>query len=155
MSSRNVWVRTSSIALALGLLTLAVHAFKTIQHDLIFGELETEVSFWGRGAYQPTQATRGSIASLLERQLQSNPQNSHLLALRANQLAWEGFWSDSDEDYKQYSRRAIEAQYVALLTRPAYGQGWLKLLQYQAVDESGEELHQEARARLQKLKRWQ
>lgn len=139
----------------MGLLVLAGHAFKTIQHDLIFSELETEVSFWGRGAYQPTQATRRSIASRLEHQLQISPQNSRLLTLRANQLAWEGFWSESDEDYSRYLRQAIETQYASLLTRPAYGQGWSKLLQYQAVDEAGEELHELARVQMQKLQRWQ
>ncbi|MEP4486932.1 MAG: hypothetical protein ABJ013_14980 [Halioglobus sp.] len=155
MSTSTAFERAFSIGLAVVLVLLAWFAFKAIQHDLIFDELEAEVSFWGRGSYQPTESTRHSIASRLEKQLQINPKLTRLRALEASRLAWEGYWSSTDRDYKQFSRLAIEAQYASLATRPAYGQGWSKLLQYQAADELGEELHEVARVQLQKLKRWQ
>ncbi|MEP6390089.1 MAG: hypothetical protein ABJ056_09230 [Halioglobus sp.] len=153
MASHNLLARLSSITLVL--LLLAAKAWQGIQDDLSFSELDTEVSFWGDDSYHPSQLTRQRIALSLEQQLQRNPRNSKLLAVRANQLAWEGFWADSDEDYREYSRQALAAQYASLLTRPAYGQGWTKLLQYQAVDEPGEELHNAVEPQLQKLKRWQ
>ena len=134
---------------------VVVIALQVVARDIHFTSLETEVSFWGRGSYEPTVSTRANVDAKLQAMLQNFPANAPILTLRASQLAWEGYWADSSEAHLQYTQEAMEAELAALYARPAYGQGWLKLLQYQAVDESGEELHQEARARLQKLKRWQ
>ena len=155
MQAHSLGIRCVFAVLGACACALVVIALQVVARDIHFTSLETEVSFWGRGSYEPTVSTRTHVDAQLQMALQNYPANAPLLTLRASQLAWEGYWADSSNDHLQYTRAAMEAELAALYARPAYGQGWLKLLQYQVVDESGEELHQEARARLQKLKRWQ
>ena len=155
MQAKSLGIRCVFAVVSVCTCAVVLNALQVFVRDIQFTSLETEVSFWGRGTYQPTGPTRADVDAQLSLALQTYPTNAPLLTLRASQLAWEGYWSVSSEYQLQYTRAAMEAELASLHARPAYGQGWLKLLQYQAVDESSEELHREARVQLQKLKRWQ
>ena len=155
MQVQSLGIRCVFAVVSVCMCAVVLNAVQVFVRDIKFTSLETEVSFWGRGSYEPTVSTRAHVDTQLSLALQTYPTNAPLLTLRASQLAWEGYWAVSSEDQLQYTRVAMEAELASLHARPAYGQGWLKLLQYQALDESSEELHREARVQLQKLKRWQ
>jgi hypothetical protein len=137
------------------LLIVAYQSWGTLRQDLYFTRLETEVSFWGRGDYMPYDDTRASIDRDIQQLIARFPNDSRLLALRASQLAWEGYWAASATEQQQRQQAALLTQFSAQQQRPAYGQGWSKLLQYQPTDDAGEELQGLARDQLRKLKRWQ
>ena len=155
MQVQSLGIRCVFAVVSICTCAVVLNALQVFVRDIQFTSLETEVSFWGRGSYEPTVSTRADVDAQLSLALQHYPTSAPLLTLRASQLAWEGYWAVSSEDQLQYTRVAMEAELASLHARPAYGQGWLKLLQYQAVDEAGEELHEVARAQMQTLKRWQ
>jgi len=137
------------------LMALAYFAVSAFIQDVQFTELETEVSFWGRGSYQPVEEVRSGVDQGIQNLLGMFPDDSRVLALRASQYAWEAYWEPSIAQRQHFGRAALQTQFASQRLRPAYGQGWSKLLQYQAVDVQGQELHAVAKVQLQNLKSWQ
>lgn len=147
----------SSRLLLLPMLALAVFlAFAGTLHlrqDLLFTKLDTELSFWGRANYQPTEITRAKTATAIERLLVASPGNASYLSLRASQLAWEGYWAGGDAG-AGLDKQALAAQERAQQSRPAYGLGWLYLLQYAQNANAGADYEASAQERLNALQRW-
>lgn len=144
---------TALCALALVLLGMwwAGHLF---QKNLQFTATATEVGFWGRGEYRPLEPTVHRTTLDLKALLQSGPDYPDYLELHANALVWQSFWAAQAEQREQYMRQALVSQLLALQSRPAYRQGWLKLLEYAARSTDGGELEVRARQQLVALQRW-
>jgi hypothetical protein len=59
---------------ALAITLLATYtAYTTLRLDLTFTNAKTEVSFWGRGNYQPTDKTRAKTGAQVDTLLASIP----------------------------------------------------------------------------------
>jgi hypothetical protein len=101
-------------------------ALATLQHDLHFNTLETEVSFWGRGNYMPTDDTRTSTAEGIQQLVESAPKNANYHALQASQLAWESYWQQN----KATAGQATQAQQQSLNWRPARIQDQQLMVEY-------------------------
>ena len=116
-------------ALALAI-TLAWQAATLFRLDLAFTAAETELSFWGRGNYQPTAATREHIQRELDALLAAAPGQPNYLALAAYHDAWLAYREDDPDAARPYALRAASAQFGAQQNRPAYRQGWEKMVGY-------------------------
>ena len=149
MAARLLLIPCIFVAVALTVLAI-VHT----QRDLQFTRLDTELSFWGRDNYQPTDATRARTQAGINALLESAPTNASYLTLRASQLAWEGYWLGGD-DGAALDQQALAVQARAQRSRPAYGLGWLYLLEYAERAGADEEFQAQARNRLDALRRWQ
>lgn len=140
---------------ALAALSLAValtwESAALLRQDLSFTAAETEVSFWGRGSYQPTAATRAATGRQLEWLLAGSPGHPGYLTLAANYHAWEGFWADTPEAEQEHNGQALAAQFLAQQHRPAYRPGWEKLLGYARRVAGGEAVAALAQQRLATL----
>lgn len=139
------------VALMLALTALAI---THMRRDLQFTKLDTELSFWGRDNYQPTDPARASTAAGIGALLHIAPTHANYLTLRASQLAWEGYWIGGDAGLA-LDKQALAAQVQAQHSRPAYGLGWLYLLEYAERAGADEEYQAQARNRLDALRRWQ
>jgi hypothetical protein len=107
--------------------------------DLAFTVAETELSFWGRDGYQPTEATRARISGELDTLLQRAPIHPDYLALAAYHQAWQSYREDDPTIAQAYALRAVNTQFLAQQNRPAYRQGWAKMVGYarRAGDDEG------------------
>ena len=101
-------------------------ALATLQHDIHFNTLETEVSFWGQGSYMPTDETRARTGEGIEQLVTSAPENANYHALQASQLAWESYWQQN----KTQAQQAVQAQQKALNWRPARIQDQQLMVEY-------------------------
>ena len=116
---------------ALGLaVTLAWQAATLFQRDLAFTAAETELSFWGRGEYQPSDATRETVRRELDTLLAAAPDQPDYLTLAAYHAAWLAYREDDPTVARPYALQAVDKQYAAQQNRPAYRQGWAKLVEY-------------------------
>jgi hypothetical protein len=124
----------AAAALALAALVLALtgvwQSATLFRLDLAFNSAETELSFWGRGNYQPTEATRQHISQALDALLAAAPSHPDYLALAAYHDAWQAYREDDPALARPYALRAMKTQYLAQQRRPAYRQGWVKLVEY-------------------------
>ena len=116
-------------ALALAI-TLAWQSATLFRLDLAFTAAETELSFWGRGDYQPTDATRERVQRELEALLAAAPSHPEYLSLAAYHDAWLAYREDDPAAARPYALRAVHTQYLAQQSRPAYRQGWEKMVRY-------------------------
>jgi len=116
---------------ALGLaVTVAWQSATTFRLDLAFTAAETELSFWGRGDYQPDDASRQRTSQALEALLAAAPHHPDYLALAAYHDAWRAYREDDPTLAQPYALRALDNQYGAQQARPAYRQGWEKMVGY-------------------------
>ena len=116
---------------ALGMaVTVAWQSATVFRLDLAFTAAETELSFWGRGDYQPDDASRQRTAQALEALLAVAPRHPDYLALAAYHDAWRAYREDDPTLAQPYAVRALNNQYGAQLNRPAYRQGWEKMVGY-------------------------
>ncbi len=145
--------RVTAAAAALLLVYLAVVAARGLWANLAFTPLETEVSFWGRAGYMPGAATRSRVDRGIAQLLSEAPENPYYHALRAAQLAWEGYWSGAPEEREALAGRMLEAQYRALELRPADRAGWVKLVEYASMAGAGADLQAQAGRQLAALDR--
>ena len=128
--------KASPVATAITLAALAIaitvawQAATLFRLDLAFTAAETELSFWGRGNYQPTAATREHIQRELDALLAAAPGQPNYLALAAYHDAWLAYREDDPDAARPYALRAASAQFGAQQNRPAYRQGWAKLVEY-------------------------
>jgi hypothetical protein len=111
-------------------LVVAWQSVGLARRDLAFTRSATEVSFWGRGDYRPDEATRIRTGRELEELLAQVPGHPAYLGLAANYYAWQGYWAGASMAGPDFARRAVEAQYRAQQSRPAYRQGWEKMIGY-------------------------
>jgi hypothetical protein len=126
----------------------AVSLFK---NDLLFTRIETEVSFWGRGDYQPEPSTILATAAALNTLVAAAPDEADYLALQASYFDWRAYWAEEFEVAGQFSQRAVDAQYLALEFRPAHRSGWAALLRYASRTADGKPTRSTAKARLSAL----
>ncbi len=123
-----------AIALALAALILAITAAwqsaDLFRLDLAFTAVETELSFWGRGNYQPGEATREHTARALDTLLARAPDQPDYLALAAYHSAWLAYEEDVPEIARSHALEAAQTQLLAQQRRPAYRQGWEKMVGY-------------------------
>ena len=124
----------AATALAIGL-WLAWDSADVLRQDLAFTVARTEVGFWGRDDYQPTSSTRASAEASLAALLASAPAHPDYLTLAANLYAWQAFWAEQPALRRDYRLRSVQAQYAAQKSRPAYRQGWQKIIGYAAATE--------------------
>jgi hypothetical protein len=109
----------SAIALLLAL-AMMWQGLGLFQRDLAFIAVETEVSFWGEGSYQPTAAKREWAGRQLDALLAETPANPDYQLLAASYHAWQAYWAQDPELEQQYTHKAEQAQYAARQARPAY-----------------------------------
>lgn len=122
--------------------------------DLAFTAAETELSFWGRGDNQPTEATRARISRELGVLLEGAPAHPDYLALAAYHQTWLAFREDDPAIAQVYALQAVNTQFLAQQNRPAYRQGWAKMVGYArraGGDEGAAELVRLAQKRLEAL----
>ena len=142
---------TAALAVAI---TVAWQSATLYQLDLAFTRTETELTFWGRGDYQPLDATRERTGRELAALLAQAPANPDYLALAAYYEAWLAYREDDPELAQPYALRAVNAQFFAQQNRPAYRQGWAKMVGYArraATDEDASELGRFAQQRMDAL----
>ena len=112
--------RTGAFAALLLALTMTWQGLALLQRDLAFSAAETEVSFWGREDYQPTEATRQRTGRQLEALLATAPEHPEYQLLAASYYAWRAWWADDAELEAQYTRMGQQAREIARQSRPAY-----------------------------------
>jgi hypothetical protein len=139
------------ITLAITILA-ASSAYTVFKLDLTFTNAKTEVSFWGRGNYQPTDKTRAKTGAQVDTLLAKAPTNPEYLRLAANRAAWEAFWVEEPERRQALRELAMWQQHWALQARPAHRQSWQKLVEYASRAPGGEPLLEQARHRLAEFK---
>ena len=111
-------------ALALALLG-AWQGSQLVQRDFAFEAARTEVSFWGRGNYQPTEQTIERTGNTLSRVIAQSAHPEYL-SVQAAYYTWRAYWEGSNE----LAIKATESQYKALESRPAHPQDRQKLIEY-------------------------
>ena len=119
-------VRSVAIVPLFLLVIIAGLSAQMVRNHLAFTQLETEVSFWGRGEYLPTERTRERTAQGIEQLVQAAPRNADAQVLHASQLAWESYWQQSPD----LAESAIKAQQQALDWRPARPQDQRLMVEY-------------------------
>lgn len=123
----------TTISAVIGLAIAAVMAWQScalVAEDVAFTRLETEVSFWGRGEYIPSAATLATTEAALTELLAAAPRQPDYLALAAYLYSWRGNRPAQTAEAQNYRRRAVDAQYAAQVSRPAYRQGWQNMVVY-------------------------
>ena len=102
-----------SIAIVPLVLTLILVglSIQLIRNHLAFTQLETEVSFWGRGTYMPTDQTRAQTARGIAQLVEATPKDARAHNVHASQLAWEAYWQQDrslDEASKKAAQQALD-----------------------------------------------
>ena len=142
-----------AFAAVLGLI-VAWQSATLFRLDLAFTAAETELSFWGRDDYQPTEATRARISRELDVLLERAPAHPDYLALAAYHQTWQAYREDDPTIARAYALQAVNTQFLAQQNRPAYRQGWAKMVGYArraGADEGAAALAQLAQQRLDAL----
>ena len=145
-------VRSATLLALAAALTGVVQSASLLQQDLLFTRAQTEVSFWGRGEYQPTPATIRGTEQQINQLVAITPDHPEYLSVQANSLAWQAYWAEDKETTQRYGNSAVNAQYQALESRPAHGRSWEKLAEYSASTEGNEALVLLGQSRLAQLK---
>ena len=120
MSKRLAATRAGAFAALLLAVTITWQGLALLQRDLAFSAAETEVSFWGREGYQPTEATIARTGRQLEALLATAPEHPEYQLLAASYYAWRAWWADDAELEAQYTRMGQQAREIARQSRPAY-----------------------------------
>lgn len=147
----NVFVKFLSLgSLALMLLVMG-DATKLFSGNLIFTAAETEVSFWGRGSYQPDQKIVEQTSRSVESLIEDSEQHPSYHSLNASVLAWIAYWEADNIARERFVQQTIATQARAIESRPAHRQSWLKLIEYLANTNNSGETEVWARGRLADL----
>ena len=141
--------------LALSFLVFALvgvgSAVKLFNQDLLFARAQTELSFWGRGDYNPEPVTIDLTEQALLTLLSGGSANPEHLLLMANFAAWKSYWNEDFYKAEQWGAKAVDSQYAALVVRPAHRQSWAKMLEYAPRLRNGDAIRSQAQARVQNL----
>ncbi len=143
---RLLTIAAVSIAVSMGWQAIA-----WLAEDLAFTRAKTEVGFWGRGSYQPDDATIQRTGERIDELLLARPAHPAYLGLHANYAAWRAYWAGEGEARENYRQMAAHSQYAALQSRPAHRQGWQKLLEYTSRSSNGDGLREQSISRLEAL----
>jgi hypothetical protein len=129
-------------------LTCVYFGLSLLVQDLAYTRAQTELSFWGRGNYQPTVQAIQAVSETLEDLLEGAPQHPEYLQLQANNFSWQAYWSQDMSTRDALNGEAVTNQYRALQSRPAHRQGWSKMVEYASRASSGRETLPLAQKRL-------
>ena len=117
-----------ALVVALGLL---VQAGALVSQHLLYTRAYTEVSFWGREHYQPTEATQSLVSQQISALLQANAKHPDYLTLQAQRAAWQSQWQAQARPAQPLQQNTtLNAQYGALESRPARPQDWQLMVTY-------------------------
>ena len=135
------------------IVTLVVtwQAATVLQQDLAYTRPQTEVSFWGRDAYQPDTRTIKATGNTIATLVKGRPGHPEYLALQANYSSWQAYRAQTMEERMAYGRQAVNSQMAAQQSRPAHRHGWQKVIEYASRTTDGEALLNGAKERLQAL----
>lgn len=106
---------------------------RQVVNDARFTAVQTELGFWGREGYQPTEATRAKTTRNITRLLDSQPHHPDYLSAQANDAAWRAYWSKDRKEVAALLQQATHSQQMAVNWRPARPQDRLKLNEYQRL----------------------
>lgn len=125
---------------SLVLMLLVMHdATKLFSGNLKFTDAETEVSFWGRGEYQPGQKTVERTERSIESLVATSDRHPSYLNLSASASAWFAYWAIDSAGRERFVQKSVTAQTEAIKSRPAHRQSWIKLIEYLSnTNNSGE-----------------
>ena len=132
-------------------LLLASSAWQHIDNNLLFAQLEAELTFWGQEGYHPTDTTRTRTNNGITHLTTEVPHNPSYWTLRAGQQAWEAWWAEDQEAATTHNKAAADAQWQALQHRPAHGHSWQMMLEYAQRAPSHGVKMKEAQQRLEGL----
>ncbi len=111
-------------------------AANIVREDLHFTRLQTEISFWGRDDYHPTNAVIQRSNQAMHTLLTGAPKHPAFLYAQANSYAWQAYWAQGQAETRQLSRRAVNLQRKAVAARPAHLFDQAKLAEYIASAEA-------------------
>lgn len=114
----------------------AVQSAALFKQNLLFTRAETELSFWGRTNYQPTQSTINHTVQTINTLLQHAPQHPNYLSQKAYAHAWQAYWAQTPQQAAQHATQALSSQQGAMQSRPAHPQSQRKMLEYRATVQS-------------------
>ena len=137
-----------------GLALASIMAFKGAQAiylDLVYTAVATELSFWGREGYRPTERTVERTGQQLTALVQHSPDNPEYLTQQAYFYSWKGFFSDDVSLRLTFNEQAVATQYQAIQQRPAYRQGWGEMVEYASRSKGGAAMLEQAQARIAAL----
>ena len=130
MTARNqkLWAISALLLMLMGVLSSA----SLFRQDLLFTQARTEVSFWGRDVYKPTEATIARTNQSMDTLLHSAPLHPAYLSLQASSYAWQSYWAENSRTTQQFAKKAVQLQTQAVEARPAHLQSQAKLAEYNA-----------------------
>jgi hypothetical protein len=149
-----VGLRFSRLVVAMMLLLVLTFVYcgnSLFVQDLAYTRAQTELSFWGRGNYQPTPQVVRDTSQTLDALLESAPRHPEYLELHALYSAWQAYWTQDLLARDTLNGQAAARQYRALMSRPAHRQGWSKMVEYASRVSTGESMFQLAQDRLVSL----
>lgn len=119
--------------------------------DLVSTATATELSFWGRGNYRPTDNTIERTGQNLAALLKHRPHHPEYLTQQAYYQSWQGFFAADMDQRLALNEQAVASQYLAMQQRPAYRQGWAEMVEYASRTRGGAEMLERAQARIAAL----
>ena len=137
-----------------GLALASIMAFQGAQAiylDLVYTAVATELSFWGRENYRPTDKTIKRTGQTLATLLQHRPHHPEYLTQQAYYRSWQGFFAADMNQRLSFNEQAVTIQYRAIQQRPAYRQGWAEMVEYASRTRGGAEMLEQAQARIAAL----
>lgn len=140
----------AALALVLAI-TAGYFGFTLVLQDLAYTRVQTELGFWGRDDYHPLPQAVVETERTLQSLLLARPQHPDFLILLARYDAWQAYWSQDLRAREDFSRSALENQYLALESRPAHRHSWSTMVEYASRSRGGESEMQLAQARLEAL----
>jgi hypothetical protein len=134
------------VAPMLALVMVGVYtAFNSVQLNLAFTEARTELSFWGRGEYQPDAGTIEHTGDTIDALLRKDPDHPEYLALQASYSLWRAYWMQDMDERENLIQQAVSSQYSALKSRPSHRHSWSKMIEYASRTVDGEAMRDRAR----------
>ena len=115
--------------------------------DIAYTRAQTELSFWGRDNYQPSEQVIAETGDRLEGLLDSAPHHPEYQKLQALYNSWQAYWSSGMPERDSLNSETMSNQYGALLSRPAHRQDWSKMIEYASRARNGETMLQLAQDR--------
>lgn len=112
---------------------MLLEAGRQFGNDIRFSAVQAELGFRGRESYQPSSSTIKETTAAIDTLLAMRPHHPDYLAARANDLAWQAYWSTRRSDAAALLQQAVANQTLAVAARPARPQDRRKLLEYQQL----------------------
>ena len=128
------------IALLMGIYQAANIALS----DLEFSRVNTELSFWGRQGYKPSNSRVSSVGASISNALQRSPENPQYLHAHGRYLLWRSYWESDAEKAKGFGEQAVDSWLQAMKQRPAHRQSWAELIGIKARLGQTDDLWQQA-----------